>query len=55
MHETETAADDETANALGRMKRYVGENQLNQKMVQELIEKIAFRSMRRLSGSSRMR
>jgi hypothetical protein len=40
LHEMETAADDGTADALGKMKRYAGENQLNQKMVQELIEKV---------------
>jgi hypothetical protein len=37
---TETAADDDTADALGKMKRYARENQLNQKIVQELIEKV---------------
>jgi hypothetical protein len=36
----ETVADDDTADALGKMKRYAGEDQLNQKMVQELIAKV---------------
>jgi DNA invertase Pin-like site-specific DNA recombinase len=40
LHEMETAADDDTADALGKMKRYARENQLNQKMVQELIAKV---------------
>lgn len=40
LNDSQMAADDGVADAYGKMKKYAGEGQLTQRMVQELIEKV---------------